>query len=411
MKIYNIVEYWNKRDNPCSTKIDEITMNHINFLKTNITGCKTVMDFGPGYGRLFEVYKNVDKVVCVDVTEKHKEKLNKQSKKYCFDFEFLCKTDILSKFKYKDKHFDAVVTSEVLFHQTPNVIEKIMKELLRISQKVVVITLMNLNKNFDSYGSYKPSNKYCFNYDYYQICKRNNWNIRNEERVGNQLMFVYSDYFEFEYLNKKIKFLFDKDEYYMSKIIKSKKTFYELKYLEYLKDKNLLDHNSKVVDIGSYLGNHSIYFSKIIGCNWVYCFEPTLNSYRVLLDNLSINNISRKTCYPIGIASRNGYLSLKKINPLNPGANQYIYDSNGVECKKLDSILTERIDFIKIDVENMELEVLNGCQTIIKNYQPVLMVEVGKLNIKEMTKWMRVNKYKKIAKDVFKGNTWLLKNK
>jgi len=409
MKVYDVVKYWNERENPCSTVIEKITNPHLNYLKKQIVGCKNILDFGPGYGRLFEAYEGIDEVVGVDVTGQHEKKLKEAAKKYGFDFNLIIRTDNFSKIEYPNKYFDAVVVVEVLFHQPPDVIEFVMKELNRISQKVVVVTGMNLSKKFDELGKYIPSDQYCFTYDYYKICKKNKWNIRNEERIKTQLMFVYSDYFQFNYNNKIIKFLFDRDDFYMSTLIKKTKSFYELKYLEFLKNTGILNNRSRVADIGAYLGNHSIYFSKIIGCSEVHCFEPTPFSYSVLVDNLIINEAKNVTCYPIAISSKSGKMILENSKSNNPGANQYKYNIDGVGCETLDSIIDQQIDFIKIDVERMEIEVLKGCVESIKKHRPIIMVEVDKHNVSDMTKWIVKNKYKRIGKEVFNKNTWLLK--
>ena len=38
----------------------------------------------------------------------------------------------------------------------------------------------------------------------------------------------------------------------------------------------------------------------------------------------------------------------------------------------------ERVDFVKIDVERMEVEVLNGDMKTLKKYKPILLIEVLK---------------------------------
>jgi len=409
MKNYDVVKYWNERNNPCSTKIDELTDTHKEYLKNQVYGCERILDFGPGYGRMFSSYKGVKEVIGVDVTDQHKQKLEDEAKKQGFKFKLILNSSNICKLDFPNKYFDAVVTSEVLFHQTPDKVETIMKELIRISKRVITITLMNLNKPFDELGKYKPDNRYCFNYDYHKICENNNWILFNKERVKNQVMFVYRDTFKFKYQDYIINFAFDDDDYYMSKIIKTKKTFYEEKYLNHLKNKGIINKESSVVDIGSYLGNHAIYFSKFIGCKLIYCFEPTPYSYRILLDNLEINNVDNYMCFPHAISDKNGKLSVYKSNPNNPGANHYTYNDDGIVCVPLDIYKFVDLDFLKIDVENMEMKVLKGSEKSIEKFRPIIMVEVGKSNKEEMLKWIDENKYKRIENKVFNGNTWLLR--
>lgn len=406
MMDYDIVDYWNERDNPCSKKINQLTDIHLEYLKVQTLGCKKILDFGPGYGRMFPAYIDGEEVVGVDVTEQHKKALFEESKRQGFNFSFLCKRNNFNHLDFTDKYFDAVVVSEVLFHQTPDIIENMMQELLRIGQKVIVISYMNTKEKYDKLGEYIPSKRYCFNYNYDEICKRHKWNIRRKERFKNQIFFVYSEIFQFKYDGKEIKFLFDRDDYYMSRVIKSSKTFYEIKYLEYLKSKGIVNQNSRVLDVGSYLGNHALYFSKVLNCERLHCFEPTSYSYSILIDNLKINDVKAEFDN-VAIGSRHQKISVSKFNPDNPGANQYKYDnSGGVECKTIDSLELKSIDFLKIDVENMEMEVLKGGEFSINKFRPIIMVEVD--NVSMMNAWIAKNKYQRIGKKVFSKNTWLL---
>jgi FkbM family methyltransferase len=413
MKTYNVVKYWSERDNPCSKTIDKLTDIHLDYLQRQTFGCQNILDFGPGYGRMFPAYKFAKKVIGIDVTTQYKTQLQFAANKGKFNFELICKKDNFSNLEFPDKHFDVVVTSEVLFHQTPNTIEPIMRELNRISRKVVVISYMNIREKYDFVGKYTPDQRYCFNYNYYEICKKNNWNIRCEEWCKNQIMFVYSDYFSFDCNGKKIKFLFDNDDYYMSRIIKNKNNFYEIKYLEYLKDK-ILNTESHIIEVGAYLGNHTIYFSEIIGCKMLYCYEPTPYSFSIMKDNININIKDGKghiLTYPMAIYDRTGYVNLIKTNPDNPGANQYDYGDK-IYCSTLDEMHYNKInnlDFLKIDVENSEMRVLVGGAKLINKHKPIIMIEVGKDNILEMTKWINKNRYKRIASECFNKNTWLLK--
>jgi ubiquinone/menaquinone biosynthesis C-methylase UbiE len=192
MKEYDVLKYWGKRENPCSTSIDDLTPTHLKFLSKHVIDCKKVLDYGPGYGRLFSCYESGTSVTGVDVTPQFNNELHKEAKKYNLDFALYCK-DVLSPFIFNDKSFDAAIASEVLFHQTPITIEKIMHELLRVSNKVIVITYMNLLTKYDKIEKEFDKSKYCFNYDYYSIAKKNKWKIENEERIKNQIMFTYTE--------------------------------------------------------------------------------------------------------------------------------------------------------------------------------------------------------------------------
>jgi len=196
MKKYNIVDYWNTRKNPCTKDVErfvKLTKLNLSFVKLQVSGCKKILDFGPGYGRVFSAYIGVKEVVGLDVTRQHEEKLIEESKKQKFLFKFICKKYEVDKLEFDDKEFDAVVSSQVFLHQPPDIIENIMKELIRVGKKVIVITYMDTKKNYDTIENYSKDNRYCFNYNYYKICKMNGWDIYEKHKSRNQIMFVYKE--------------------------------------------------------------------------------------------------------------------------------------------------------------------------------------------------------------------------
>ncbi len=51
-----------------------------------------------------------------------------------------------------------------------------------------------------------------------------------------------------------------------------------------------------------------------------------------------------------------------------------------IELITLDSLNFDRIDLMKIDVEGMEEEVLNGARKLIESFKPIIFLEVIKSN-------------------------------
>jgi hypothetical protein len=60
----------------------------------------------------------------------------------------------------------------------------------------------------------------------------------------------------------------------------------------------------------------------------------------------------------------------------------------------LDSLPLGKVDFIKIDAEGMEMQVLAGAATIIAAQHPVLYVEVVDEGIGEFMAWVDRNGYR-----------------
>lgn len=68
--------------------------------------------------------------------------------------------------------------------------------------------------------------------------------------------------------------------------------------------------------------------------------------------------------------------------------NDFPYQT--IEVDRLDTVCMEqntgKIDFIKIDVEGFEYEVLAGGSEVIKKWKPVLFIELDDNNLKENNK-------------------------
>ena len=120
--MYDAVKYWSNRKKPNQANIDIDTPTHLSFLQKHLKNCCSILDFGPGIGRLFSAYKNVDFVEAYDITDQHKNKLTK----ICMDLGIQFNLTVANEIKrlpYFDKMFDVTVTTEVLLHQKPADIE------------------------------------------------------------------------------------------------------------------------------------------------------------------------------------------------------------------------------------------------------------------------------------------------
>jgi hypothetical protein len=60
----------------------------------------------------------------------------------------------------------------------------------------------------------------------------------------------------------------------------------------------------------------------------------------------------------------------------------------------LDAMNLSRVDLIKIDVEGMEVEVLQGAQRTIESCHPVILVEIIKSNSDLLRGWLEERGYK-----------------
>jgi FkbM family methyltransferase len=164
--------------------------------------------------------------------------------------------------------------------------------------------------------------------------------------------------------------------------------FYEAPTLECIKFSVLekLKYRRTCLDIGANIGNHSLFFSYLF--DDIISFEPNPRAFLLLQANAMLN----KNIKPVnlGLSSTPGK-SLASIGLHNiGGASLNIKRDNSIdvefELNTLDNFVFQNsiknIDFIKIDVEGHEIEVLKGAQTVLDQYKPCIAIEILKSDIK-----------------------------
>ena len=176
---------------------------------------------------------------------------------------------------------------------------------------------------------------------------------------------------------------YSKDDWIFSSIA-TNKTFYEVDLLKYMRFA-LSQQTGHILDIGANIGNHSVFFGKIMNLN-VLCFEPNPPIFQILEENLSTNNVKYKA-YCIGLGAHSGQYSIDDTHAAaegNIGAAKLFASSNGqIIVKTLDKVLEigvddcSRIIAIKADIEGMEAEMLKGGIETLKTYKPDLFLEIN----------------------------------
>ena len=142
------------------------------------------------------------------------------------------------------------------------------------------------------------------------------------------------------------------------------------------------------LDVGSHVGKYSFKVSKLVqNDGLVIAIEPVPTNYDALIKGIKLNVFRNVTALNIAAWNRNCELKI------------FIGDSSGHHSAKLDKSLgcievrgkkiddairkfnINRIDWIKIDVEGSEVEVISGLKNILKRYSPQIIVEVRNENL------------------------------
>jgi len=152
--------------------------------------------------------------------------------------------------------------------------------------------------------------------------------------------------------------------------------------------KALSDDVCKVVDVGAHIGVFSVLIGEKIadqeGC-FVISIEPMMINYRLLLNNIELNNLHRKIM-PLryAISYKKGYLDL-----------EWIGNKERVPAITMHDVLNilrryghREIDLLKMDVEGAELEILtrnnswlNSIKAIVMEVHPWIYGEQGLMAI------------------------------
>jgi len=136
--------------------------------------------------------------------------------------------------------------------------------------------------------------------------------------------------------------------------------------------RTFVNKKSTVIDIGAHIGTFSIPIATEV--EKVIAFEPSTEAFPLLSHNTKENNVSLQLINK-ALGSKKGSGALIMRNASNSGANTIVSGGN-IPITTLDDEV-ERADFIKIDVEGMELEVFKGGTRLIERSRPVILFEVN----------------------------------
>jgi FkbM family methyltransferase len=159
-----------------------------------------------------------------------------------------------------------------------------------------------------------------------------------------------------------------------------------------------VNKSGNIIDVGCNVGAFSLLAANYLKNNnqhyKIYSFEPYYDIFKKFDENISLNSKLKKFIIKENIALSSQENKKFKFNIVrkNLGANSLtevttqVQDENFVINK---FVLSDTLDnysknnniknivFIKIDVEGMELDVLKGAQSVIKENNPSIFVEIN----------------------------------
>lgn len=132
-----------------------------------------------------------------------------------------------------------------------------------------------------------------------------------------------------------------------------------------------IDLGDWVVDAGAFIGDHTIAYLRAVGPEGkVYAFEPNPAAYSCLY-----HNCPEAISFNAGLSDREAFLTYNGSE--NAGAGHIGHGEGVTHVFTLDSLNLRRCDFLKLDIEGLEFDALQGAKNTILEHRPVMWVEVN----------------------------------
>jgi len=170
------------------------------------------------------------------------------------------------------------------------------------------------------------------------------------------------------------------------------------------------------IDCGANIGAHTIEWAiAMTGWGSVIAIEAQERIYYALAGNIAINNCFNAIVMHAAVSSESGVMKIPVPNyltassfgslELRPSATtEFIGQAIDYSEEKmvpvqkmtLDSLQLSRVDLIKIDIEGMEMEALEGARELIEKSHPILLIEQIKTVRERLRAWIQERGYEVI---------------
>ncbi len=128
------------------------------------------------------------------------------------------------------------------------------------------------------------------------------------------------------------------------------------------------DRRRRCIDIGAHVGTWSMWLVRQFA--HVEAFEPVAAHRECFAANVEALNV---TLHPYALGAAPDRVAMRE-NHVSTGS-AHVWGKGDIEMRTLDSFGFQEVDFIKIDVEGLELAVCQGAESTIAEHRPFMVVE------------------------------------
>ena len=201
-----------------------------------------------------------------------------------------------------------------------------------------------------------------------------------------------------------------------------KKSSCELDEVEFIlkildAQKQLYGEGVVAIDCGANIGTQTIMWSRHMqGWGTVISIEPQERIFYALAGNITINNCFNVSAIWAAVGEETGIINIPALNYFTPtsfgslelkaprgegrqgeiigqAVNYSEKNTVPVRLMKLDELNLNRLDFIKMDIEGMEIEALKGAENIIDKFKPTIFVEMLKSDQNKLMEFLASKGY------------------
>jgi FkbM family methyltransferase len=131
------------------------------------------------------------------------------------------------------------------------------------------------------------------------------------------------------------------------------------------------------IDVGANIGAFTVPMARLVGpTGQVIAFEASPTNVPLLMSNLAQNGLPQAKVIPMAASDHVGTIKVSRQDALHAYCRPEINDGDfEIGCTTIDSLELPAVQFIKIDVDRHEQQVLRGAEATIKRCRPIIYIE------------------------------------